>query len=152
MLIVATHIDIPYGDFATDGQQTRLENHELPTGRLYEMGESPRQAALGVVEESVYGAHKRVTPVEQPCLIGFPTVHWSRHLHLAYRHDGDFLVPGGIGRIALVVEPIATDDADGVRRAFNIIYHILAVVGGKDVGAVDGFSSKDGVNAEVHGT
>ena len=116
------------------------------------MSESPRKSASWIIEECIYGSHEWIASVQEPGLIGLPTVHGGRYIHFADRHDGDFFVPGCICSIALVIKPITTDDADGVRRSLDIFYNFRTSLGGKDIGAVDGFSAKNGVHAVVNGT
>ena len=64
-------------------------------------------------------------------------------VELRDRHHADSLVPCGVGRVALIVEPVAANYADGVRCACHVVDYVLAVLGCEDVRTVDWLAAED---------
>ena len=145
------NINIPYSYVTLNRQQTRLEDDKLPFGRGHKLRKSPRKPLIGVVEKGVNGAYQRIITVIYIILVRFPAVGRGAFVFSAYRHYTNMLLEGESGAISLVVEPIATNNADGIRSFLNVIHHFSRFVRCNDIWVGDGFSAKYGVFGEVHG-
>ena len=145
------YLNVAYCYLATCWQQARLEDDELALRLLDEVGKAPRQSALRVVEQCVYGAHEGIATIEEPRLVGFPRVEGRSVVELRDRHHGYGLVPCGVGGVALVVEPVASYNTYGVRGLRYVVDNVLAVFRCKHVGAVDRIAAEYRVAAIVYG-
>ena len=106
---------------------------------------------IRVVEKGVDGSYQWIITVIYIILVRFPTVGRCAFVFSTYRHYTNILVESEIGAISFVVEPVAADNADGIRSLLNIVHHVGRFVRCNDIGVGDGFSAKYGVFGEVYG-
>ena len=111
MLRLFGYINITNGDIALNREQAGLENDELALGGVHEVGKAPRQTAQRVVEKRIDGARKGIVAIIYIVLIGLPAVLGRSLVKPGNRHRTDILLECEVGGVALVVEPVAADNA-----------------------------------------
>ena len=126
MLRLFGYINITNGDVALNREQAGLENDELALGGVHEVGKAPRQTAQRVVEKRIDGARKGVVAIIYIVLIGLPAVLGRSLVKSGNRHRTDILLECEVGGVALVIEPVAADNANGIDILFNILDFLLS--------------------------
>ena len=152
MLRLFGYINITNGDVALNREQAGLENNELALGGVHEVGKAPRQTTQRVVEKRIDGARKGIVAIINIVLIGLPAVLGRSLVKPGNRHRTDILLECEVGGVALVIELVAADNANGIDILFNILDDVGGVVGGCHIGVGNGLAAKDTVFHKVDGT
>ena len=129
MLRLFGYINITNGDVALNREEAGLENDELALGGVHEVGKAPRQTAQRVVEKRIDGARKGIVAIIYIVLIGLPAVLGRSLVKPGNRHRTDILLECEVGGVALVIKPVAADNANGIDILFNILDDVGGVVG-----------------------
>ena len=124
MLCLFTNINISYCYVTIYRQQSGLEDNELSLRRCYKAGKSPWQAIDRIVEQCIDSTHQRIVAIIYIVLVWFPTIGRSSFRCFTYSHQPNVGIKGKIGSISFIIEPIATDNADGTWRFFYIFNYL----------------------------
>ena len=133
-----SNVKSPHFEAGLNGEEARAEDNHLTFGKAAEVGKPRGNTRARLVEQGIDGADKGVVTVVYVVLIRFEAVVRRSGVQPADLHDGDVLLKGDIGGVAFVVEPVGTNDSDGILVTFHPVDDFGTLLYGSDVAAVDG--------------